>query len=82
MKNYHKQPKFKSHDKCRFCPHIAYDHMTVVGFGENNMRAKWDQCSRISFDRSLPILSCTCPGFGPVDNLLYLEMAYDESSSL
>ncbi len=77
MKKWYNSPKYKAEDKCRFCIHTALWHMIVKDFGMDNQMARWDKC-----DRPKGVNHCDCPGFAPVDNLEYLEMVNDESSSL
>lgn len=70
MKRWYNYTKYSPGAKCRFCGHTAIFHLEIKNFGMDNQRAKWDKCK------------CDCPGFAPVDNLEYLEMVHDESSSL
>lgn len=75
MKKWYKYPKFESQNKCRFCPHIAFAHLTIRNVGQQNQEVRWDKCGLLS---STTNHSCNCPGFGPIDNLVYLEMKSDE----
>ena len=64
LKLWYNYSKYHAEDRCRFCSHFAWMHIEIRNFGADNMQAKWDQCDK---------KKCKCPGFGPVDNLQYLE---------
>ena len=75
MKRWYNYGAYAVKSNCRFCDHSAYDHMEIKNFGTENIHAKWDKCSGTT---NHTLWTCDCPGFAPVDNLLYLEMKADE----
>ena len=82
MNKWYSYPKFTGNEKCRFCGHSSYGHMEVKNFGEERMQSRWDKCQQLTLDHYFQSATCNCPGFAPEDNLEYLEMVHDESSSL
>lgn len=74
MSEYYHYPKVRGDEYCRFCKHQAFFHMTTQNFGAPNMSAVWKQCD-------FAARKCSCPGFGAIDNLLYLEMCADDKRS-
>lgn len=76
MKTWYKYPKGQSLDKCRFCDHCAAAHIEIKDFGKKTQMIRWHSCERSKYK-----LGCKCPGFAPKDNLLYLELEHDDTSS-
>ena len=67
MKPWYNKLKYLADEPCRYCPHGAKFHIQVKDFGMDNQMCKFDEC-----------VCNKCPGYTPVDNLLYLEMKADE----
>jgi len=65
-------PKIKTSESCRFCPHNAVDHLFINTLAKESMIVYWVQCGKSKYSKG-----CLCPGFAPLDNLLYLEMKSD-----
>lgn len=75
-KTWYNYPKGQPLDKCRYCEHAAAAHIEIKDFGTKKQKVRWHGCERANYK-----LGCRCPGFEPLDNLLYLECKDDDKSS-